>query len=121
MDAAPDAYHPLLFGHLPDGVELTLQPGIGTIGHRDYRQRPGAEPRFKDAGGYAGNESRRRGIFGMHRRRVQRRPAGVSLGSIVAVLIPVADRRDRSPTVVVKLRIPVADVVIGDTHVHERE
>src|SRR5262245_3543542 len=50
MNAAPDAYHPLLFGHLPDAVELTLQPGIGTIGHREYRQRSSAEHRFEDAG-----------------------------------------------------------------------
>ena len=72
-----------------------------------------AEDGRRDAGQGGG----RRGIFGMQRRRVERRPAGVSLGGVVGVLITVADRRDRSPTVVVKFRIPVADVVIGDTHI----
>src|SRR6185503_14812709 len=48
MDAAPDAYHPLLFGHLRHAFELTLQPGICTVGHREYLRRSGAEHRFKD-------------------------------------------------------------------------
>src|SRR5262245_19484411 len=117
MDAAPDAYHPLLFGYLRNTVELTLQPGICTVGHCEHLRRSGAEHRFEDGRRNAGHDGRRRGIFGMHRRRAQRRPAGVSLGGIITVLIPVADRRHWSPTVVVKLRIPVADVVIGDTHV----
>src|SRR5262245_3296336 len=70
MDAAPDAYHPLLFGHLRDAVELTLQPGIRTVGHREYLQRSGAEYRFEDTKRDAGHDRRRRGIFGMHRRHV---------------------------------------------------
>src|SRR5262249_302212 len=70
MDAAPDAYHPLLFGHLPNAVELTLQPGICTVGHREYLRRPGAEHRSEDARRDAGHDGRRRGIFGMHRRCV---------------------------------------------------
>src|SRR5207248_11073439 len=31
VDTAPDAYHSLLFGHLADARELTLQAGVGRI------------------------------------------------------------------------------------------
>src|SRR5262245_2417648 len=64
MNAAPDAYHPLLFGHLRNAVELTLQPGICTVGHREYLRRPGAEHRSEDARRDAGHAGRRRRIIG---------------------------------------------------------
>src|SRR4029450_1980577 len=49
MDAAPDPHHPLLFGYLRNTVELTLEPGIGAVGHREHLRRSGAEHRFEDA------------------------------------------------------------------------
>src|SRR5262245_19078131 len=58
MDAAPDPYHPLLFRHLRNAVELTLQPGICTVGHREYLRRSGAEHRFEDARRDAGHDGR---------------------------------------------------------------
>src|SRR5262245_3866871 len=57
----------------------------------------------------------------MHRCDVQWRPARLSLRGIIAVLISIADRSDWSPEVVVKLRIPVEDEGISNTHSQQRK
>ncbi len=57
----------------------------------------------------------------MHRRRVERRPAGIAFGPIVAVHVAVADRRHRPPEIVGELRVPVGDEGVGDAHVEQRE
>src|SRR5262249_813319 len=57
----------------------------------------------------------------MHRRRVERQPARVALGGVVAVLVAIADRGDRAPRVVVELGIPMDDEAIGEAHGHQRE
>src|SRR3989441_10140141 len=57
----------------------------------------------------------------MHRRRIQGCPAGIAFGGGVAVPVAIADRGDRPPKVVMKLRVPVGDEGIRDAHSQERE
>src|ERR1041384_1817501 len=89
----------------------------GPLPNTDCSTPAAAPPTMRPAAGGAG----RRGVRGVHGRRVQRRPAGVALGGIVAVLVAVADRRDRAPEVVVELRIPLQDERVTPPHSKQRE
>src|SRR5687768_9174413 len=57
----------------------------------------------------------------MHRGWVERGPAGIALGGIVAVLVTVADRGDGPPEIVGVLGVPIHDVGVGQAHVEQRE
>src|SRR6478672_1650529 len=57
----------------------------------------------------------------MQRRRVERGPGGIALGSIVAVLVAIADCGDGPPEIVGVLGVPVDDVGVRQAHVEQRE
>ena len=121
VNAAPDAHVVMLGSHLRERPKLPLQLRIHEIRHRERDRRVGPEHRLHDADRHAGHDGRLRGILRVHRRRVLRRPAGIALGRLVAVLVAVADRGDRPPEVVGELRIPIGDEGVGDAHVEQRE
>src|SRR6266513_1850300 len=47
----------------------------------------------------------------MHRRGIERQPARIALGGVVAVLVAVADRRKRPPELVMGLRVGALDAL----------
>src|SRR2546429_1713016 len=57
----------------------------------------------------------------MQRRRDKRGPAGIALGSIVAVLVAIADRGDGPPEIVGVFGVPIDDVGVRQAHVEQRE
>ena len=83
MYAAPDAHHSLLFAHLPNAGELTLQAGVGGIRYGECRRRSGAEYGFEDGCCRAGLDSRLRRVLRMHRLTYNEvQPASRSVASL---------------------------------------
>src|SRR4051794_2785264 len=115
VNATPDAHLLMLFGHLSEAGELARQAGVGDVG-RDETFGPIPEHGFEDASRRAGIDAGLRRILRMHWRCVERQPARVALGRLVAVLVAIADRRDRPPEIVLELRVPIDDKAIGESH-----
>src|SRR6267143_1033442 len=119
VDATPDAHLFVLFRHLREAVEAALQARVACVGY-GKALGPGSEDGFENASRGTRIDRCLSRIFRMHRRRIEWQPAGVALGGVIAVLIAVADRRERPPGLVVELRVPVEDVAVGDAHGEQR-
>src|SRR5450631_5325 len=112
MNAAPDAHLFVLLVHLRKACEFARKALVVNIG-RDEVFRTATENSFKNTSRSTRIDPRLRWIFRMHRRGVQRLPARVAFGRIVAVLVAVADRGDRPPEVVLEFGIPIDDEAVG--------
>src|SRR5262245_48140853 len=121
MDAAPDAHFHGFGGDLLDLAVAALQLGIHQVSDDDGVGRLGPEHRLQNAHRYAGDDAGLRRILGMHGHGIERGPAGIALGGVVAVLVAVADGRDRTPEMVDELGVPVGDEGVGHAHVEQRE
>ena len=67
--------------------ESALQLGVHDVGRHDRGRRIRSEHRVEDTHAYARDDGRLRGVFGKHGVGIERRPAGVALGGVVAVLV----------------------------------
>src|SRR5262249_6640788 len=117
VDAAPHAHIFDLVSQLLHVGETALDLGIHYVDDHHWRRWVGAQHHLEDAHGHAGNDGSLRGIFGIHGIGVERHPASVAVGGVVAVLVTVADRRHGPPKVVGKLGVPIDDEGVGDAHV----
>src|SRR5882672_5684851 len=105
MEAGPDASVCNFFG-----IGRHVGPTVGytrcrRAGRRDLGDVEGSERRLDDTRDAATQDAMRARVFRMHRRWRDRLPGCLTIGIRIAVDIPVANCRDRSPEVVMVLGI----------------
>src|SRR4051812_38488067 len=108
MNAAPDAYLFMLLVHLRKACKLARKARVGDVG-RDEAFWLATENSFQNTSRCTRVDPRLRRVFRMHWRCVERLPACVAFGRIVAVLVAVADRGDRPPEIVLEFGVPIDD------------
>ena len=110
----------MLFPHLREVVEMALQSRVSCVSYVKALGR-GSVDGLENASRRTRIDPRLGRIFRMHRRGIEGQPARVPLGGVIAVLITVADCRDRTPELVMELRVPIEDVAVRDANGEQSE
>src|SRR6516225_1978017 len=89
--------------------EMVRNTGCGGARQCDFRDLACAEFRSNDCGDGGIDDAMSTGIFGVHRRYIERLPRRIALDGWIAIDIPIAYCRDRSPEFVMILGLKQRD------------
>src|SRR6516165_2930355 len=96
--------------------EMVRNTGCGGARQCDFWDLVCAESRSDDCGDSRIDDTMSTGIFGVHWRYIYRLPRRIPLGGWIAIDIPVAYCRDRSPEFVGILGLKQRDFGLGGGH-----